>query len=84
MLAAATLLGPPYLLSYDAVLLALPIALLLDRRPALGLSVWTLSLIPVGAIFGFYEFPNTIPLAALLALVAIYRMGDTPAPVTAQ
>ena len=84
MLAAATLLGPPYLLSYDAVLLALPIAWLLDRRPVLGLSVWILSLIPVGAIFGFYEFPNTIPLAALLALIAIYRTGKNPAPITAR
>jgi hypothetical protein len=82
MLAAATLLGPPYLLSYDAVLLALPVAWLLSRRPALGLSVWLLSLIPVGAIFGLYEFPNTIPLGALLGLVAIYRSG--PAPATAQ
>jgi hypothetical protein len=84
MLAAATLLGPPYLLSYDAVLLALPVAWLLNRRPALGVSVWMLSLIPVGAIFGFYEFPNTIPFAALLALIAIYRIGETPHPVTAQ
>lgn len=73
LLAAATLLGPPYLFSYDGVLLALPVAWLLDRRPAAGLAVWFLALIPVGAIIGFYEFPNTIPLAALLSLVAIYR-----------
>jgi len=84
MLAAATLLGPPYLLSYDAVLLALPVAWLLSRRPVLALSVWVLALIPVGALFGFYEFPNTIPLAAVLALLAIYRIGEGPRSVTAR
>jgi hypothetical protein len=82
ILAAAALLGPPYVLSYDAVLLALPAAWLLTRRPALGLAVWTLALIPVGAIFGLYEFPNTMPLAAIVSIVAVYRLGG--APVTAR
>ena len=84
MLAAATLLGPPYLLSYDAVLLALPVAWLLNRRPALGLLVWALALISVGALFGFYEFPNTIPLAALVALLAMTASVRNPRNVTAQ
>jgi hypothetical protein len=82
ILAAATLLGPPYLFSYDAVLLALPIAFLLSRSPALGLAAWFIALIPVGAIIGIYEFPNTIPLAALLCAIAVYRLGR--APITAR
>jgi predicted nucleic acid-binding protein len=81
LLAAATLLGPPYLLSYDAVLLALPVAWLLARRPAWSLGVWLLALIPVGANFGFYEFPNTIALAAVLSLISIYRSSN---PITAR
>jgi hypothetical protein len=79
MLAAATVLAPPYVLSYDTLVLALPTAWLLQRHPSIGVAVWLFALIPVGAIFGFYEFPNTIPLAALLCLVTIYRSNR---PVT--
>ena len=73
ILAAATLLVPPYLLTYDGVLLALPVAwLLLDgKRPALAALVWALSLLTVGSVAGFYNLPNTLPLAALVSLAAI-------------
>lgn len=83
MLATATLLGSPYLQSYDALLLALPFAWLLARAPALAILVWLLAVLPVGAIFGLYDLPNTMPLAALLSLIAIDRLGSR-APVTAQ
>lgn len=76
MLASATLLGSPYLQSYDALLLALPVAWLLARAPALAILVWLLALLPVGAIFGLYDLPNTMPLAALLSLIAIDRIGS--------
>lgn len=72
-LAAATLLIPPYLMTYDGLILALPIAFLLieARRPQLAITVWILSLVPVGAVFRLYDAPNTLPLAALVALLAI-------------
>jgi hypothetical protein len=80
-LAAATLLIPPYLMTYDGLLLALPVAFLLveGRRPDFAVAVWTLSLIPVGAVFGVYEAPNTLPVAALLALLAIERVNVSTA-----
>jgi hypothetical protein len=72
-LAAATLLIPPYLMTYDGLILALPIAFLLidARQPQLAVTVWILSLAPMGAVFGLYDAPNTMPLAALVALLAI-------------
>lgn len=80
-LAAATLLIPPYLLTYDGLILALPIAFLLieGRRLQFAVAVWLLSLLPVGAVFGVYEAPNTLPLAALLALLAIERVNVSTA-----
>lgn len=72
-LAAATLLIPPYLMTYDGLILALPIVFLLieARRTQLAITVWMLSLVPVGAVFRLYDAPNTLPLAALVALLAI-------------
>ena len=80
-LASATLLIPPYLMTYDAMILALPIAFLLieARRPQPAIAVWLLSLFPVGAVFGLYDAPNTLPMAALLALVAIERVNASSA-----
>lgn len=77
ILAAATLLVPPYLLTYDGVLLALPVACLLieARRPSLAALVWALSLLPVGSVSGLFSGPNTLPLAALLSLALIYSRG---------
>ena len=76
-LAAATLLIPPYLMTYDGMILALPIAFLLieARRPQPAIAVWLLSLFPVGAVFGLYGAPNTLPMAALVALLAIERVN---------
>lgn len=76
-LAAATLLIPPYLMTYDGLLLAVPIAFLLNdaRRTGAAVAVWALSLLPMGGAFGLYEAPNTLPLAALVALLAIERVN---------
>lgn len=76
-LVAATLLVPPYLLTYDGVLLALPVAwLLLEGRSAGAAALaWTLSLLTIGTVAGLYSLPNTLPLAALVSLVAIHALS---------
>jgi hypothetical protein len=73
-LASATLLATPYLLTYDGVLLGLPIAWLLavGNRPVAALLIWGSSLLSVGAIAGLYELPNLLSLGAMVALVACY------------
>jgi hypothetical protein len=73
ILAAATILVPPYLFTYDSLILVLPMASLLrdpERawRPA---TVWLLLFLPLIPLFGFehaYPGPNTIPIAAILCL----------------
>lgn len=70
ILAAATLLVPPYLLNYDSLLLIAPLAWFLRdeaRRWRAGV-IWILLLVPLGGYFGLYPGPNTIPLAAALSL----------------
>lgn len=73
ILAAATLLITPYLLTYDALLLSLPLGWLLrdSRDHPRFLGVWLLSLVPAASYFTVV--PNTIPLAAMLALWALHR-----------
>lgn len=72
ILAAATLLIPPYLFTYDALLLTLPLAWLAkERRQAAFVAAWLLSLLP--AIAYLRPFPNTIPVAAMLSLWALHR-----------
>ena len=70
ILAAATLLIPPYLLTYDALLLVLPLGYWLGRKARLGwvIGIWVLSLLPITHYFDLYRGPNTLPLAAILAL----------------
>lgn len=72
ILAAATLLASPYVFTYDALLLVMPMAYLREQgeNRAFGL-IWVLSLMPV--IGYFRPFPNTIPLAAMLCLWALHR-----------
>jgi hypothetical protein len=69
IVAAASLLASPYLLTYDAVLLIVPAGYLLARRRfwCVGL-LWLLCALPVVHFYGLYEGPNTIPLAAILSL----------------
>ena len=78
VLAAATLLVAPYLFTYDGLLLTLPLAWLWRREgTAMTLAVWMFSLLPV--ISYFRPFPNTIPIAAMLALGTLVAAGRTPA-----
>lgn len=73
ILAAATLLIPPYLFTYDALLMTLPLAALGRRagRSWLFALVWMLT--PLPAIAYLMPFPNTIPVAAMLALWGLHR-----------
>jgi hypothetical protein len=72
ILAAATLLITPYLFTYDALLLTIPLAWLLRQgNGRLFVAVWLLSLVPIIAYFT--PFPNTIPIAAVLSLWALHQ-----------
>lgn len=70
VLAAATLLVPPYLFTYDSLLLILPLAAFVqdDEHRWRAPIVWLLLLLPVLGYFGFYPGPNTVPIAAILSL----------------
>lgn len=81
VLAAATLLVPPYLLTYDSLLLAIPFGWLMTRgawRPAL--LIWVLCLLPLASYSGFYTGPNPVPFAAGIALWALARREAKLAP----
>ncbi len=73
ILAAATILIPPYLFSYDALLLVLPLAALAadPRRAWLTPVVWALSALPIASHFGLFAGPNTLPIAALALLIGL-------------
>jgi hypothetical protein len=72
ILAAASLLIPPYLLTYDALLLILPIAWMLrngyERTAA---AAWLCCLSPVLSHFTPLIWPNLIPVSALICLLAL-------------
>ena len=70
VLAAATLLISPYLFTYDAVLLAVPLAWLATRKSGWAMVVWCLALVPLLRNVG-YPGPNAMPLAVTAALVAM-------------
>ena len=74
VLAAATMLAPPYLLTYDGVLLGLPVAWLLlhGQRPKTALLAWSLVFLTIIAVTGIYELPNTLSLGAIVALAGCY------------
>jgi hypothetical protein len=75
ILAAATMLAPPYLFGYDALLLLLPLGWLIrhERQPVTVAMIWLLCLLPLAAGTSLYPGPNTIPLAAALAIWAMFR-----------
>lgn len=70
VLAAATLLVPPYLFTYDSMLLIVPLAWFLadGEHRWRAVIIWILLLLPLGLYFDLYPIPNTIPLAAILSL----------------
>ena len=75
ILAAATLLASPYLFTYDGLLLLVPVAWLIrERRSAGGVAaIWLLALLPIARGFAGYPGPNTMPVAALVALAVLYH-----------
>ena len=75
ILAAATMLVPPYIFTYDALLLVVPLAWFIRRQehPGLVALLWMLCLLPVAGYFGFYAGPNTIPVAAIICLIVLWR-----------
>lgn len=75
VLAAATLLVTPYLFTYDALLMVVPLGWLIvrERHPRVVALVWLFCLLPIATYFGGYAGPNTIPLAAILALWTLER-----------
>jgi alpha-1,2-mannosyltransferase len=74
VLAAAIVLLPPYLFTYDALLLVLPFAWLLkhgEKRAAF--VVWITCMLPILYYFHIYTGPNTIPIAAIICLWRVSR-----------
>ena len=73
ILAAATLLIPPYLLTYDALLMIIPMGYWLRQqpRPYLVGALWLLCFLPIAHYLNLYRGPNTVPLAAILTLGVI-------------
>lgn len=70
ILAAATLLIPPYLLTYDALLMIIPMGFWLKSQPRGRLAglLWLSCFLPVAFHFNLYRGPNTVPLAAIAFL----------------
>lgn len=86
VLAAAAVLVPPYLFTYDAVLLVAPFGWLAARQPWRALIVWTLLLVPLlGTSFlstsllplAAGDLPNTTPVAAALSLLFLWMERRT-------
>jgi hypothetical protein len=72
VLAAATLLISPYLLTYDTLLLVLPVLVLWRQQRSRPLAlVWILALIPVIIHSIPAVIPNTAPLAAVTCLLML-------------
>jgi hypothetical protein len=84
-LAAASLLVSPYLLTYDSLLLIIPLGWLVrnQRHPAAVALVWFLCLLPIISYSGADKGPNTIPVAAIICLWLLQRSGSAEiAPAT--
>lgn len=80
VLASATILVPPYLFTYDALLLVVPFAWMLEhgqRRAAF--LVWIGCLPPILFYFHLYPGPNTVPIAAIFSLWQMSRTARSDA-----
>lgn len=89
ILAAGTMLIPPYLFTYDSLLLVVPISFLMrqGRNPVVVGLIWLGCLLPVASYFGLYPGPNTISVSAAASLLVLYWNSqgdhDRPAAVAA-
>jgi len=74
-LAAATLLTTPYLLTYDSILLIIPMGWFIrkQRHPVALVVIWILCLLPIISYSGAYTGPNTIPIAAIICLWLLHK-----------
>jgi hypothetical protein len=79
VLAAASMLVPPYLLTYDSLLMLVPMAWWIAQRRRIGLVVlmWIGCWLPVAQFMSLYTGPTTIPFTAILALGAGGRPSST-------
>jgi len=79
MLAAATLLVPPYLFTYDALLLIVPLGWFIKQRrhPVAVATVWLCALLPIINYYAPFGGPNLISLASLLCLCLLHLDGRT-------
>lgn len=74
VLATASLLIPPYLFTYDALLLIVPLCLFIrQERLWLSAMVWLFCLLPVASYTPAYGGPNTTMVAAILCLWGLHR-----------
>lgn len=74
ILAAATLLIPPYAFTYDALLIVVPLGWLVTHRrhPYLVSVAWLCSFIPIITYFSPWLGPNYTPVAAVICLIALH------------
>ncbi|HEX5237045.1 MAG TPA: glycosyltransferase family 87 protein [Sphingomicrobium sp.] len=74
ILAAATLLIPPYAFTYDALLIVVPLGWLVTHRkhPYLVSIAWLCSFIPIITYFSPWLGPNYTSVAAVICLVALH------------
>jgi hypothetical protein len=90
MLAAATMLVPPYFLTYDAVLLVVPIGWMIrERCHAYTIAiVWLCALLPIINYYSPIAGPNLTSIAAMISLWVLRRgtpvraSGEAPAPAS--
>jgi hypothetical protein len=74
ILAAATLLVPPYAYTYDALLMVLPLGwLVVHRQHPIAVAVaWLCCFIPIITYFSPWLGPNYISIAAVICLIALH------------
>ncbi len=73
ILCTASLLGSPYLQSYDTLPMLVAIAWFHRRAPMASAALYLLCLLPLASQSDLVAWPNSISLAALLALILLWR-----------
>jgi hypothetical protein len=73
ILAAATLLAPPYLLTYDALLLVVPLGWMIrERRHPYSIAIaWLCALVPIVNYYTPFAGPNLTSVAAIICLATL-------------